>query len=338
MKTLLIKAGVLASVFFAQHVSAQTITGSGSTNYVPKFTGSTTIGNSNMYINSTYNTGIGTTTASTLMHIVSNTVNGSSSNYLNMRLEKSLGGNQDNYLDFLFTSNPGGGGFTAGNGSLSLRMNNTYGTSDMIFMQNPTTLGFILKSSGNFGIATVSPSERFQVDGGNMLVRGTNNFASSGHKAFLYLGSTSHFISATSGTGVSIGTSGYSNGLLHILQSGKVAIGDGSTFTSMPGTYKLYVDDGILTEKVRVAVYGSGSWADYVFAPGYRLRPLSEVEQFIQTNKHLPEVPSADDVVEKGIDVASMDATLLKKVEELTLYIIEQNKRIEKLEKERGRK
>jgi len=329
---------IAALVGVMQPAQAQQVTGSGTNNYVPKFTSTgSTIGNSVIVSNGT-NAGIGTTAPATLMHIVGTNANGSGSAWMNMRLEKSLISNQDNYVDFLFTSNPGGAGFTAGNGTFSLRMNNNNNTSDMCFMHTPTALGFILKSTGRFGIGVVSPSEQFQVDNGNALVRGSNNFASNGHTASMFLGSSSYFITAEKSVGISIGTPNYSSGLLRVLESGKVAIGSGSSFTSLPGTYKLYVDDGILTEKVRVAVYGSGSWADYVFADDYKLRPLSEVEKFIKAEKHLPEVPSADEVAEQGIDMAEMDATLLKKVEELTLYIIEQNKRIEKLEKELEKK
>jgi len=68
---------------------------------------------------------------------------------------------------------------------------------------------------------------------------------------------------------------------------------------------------------------------DYVFASSYRLRPLAEVERYVQENKHLPEVPSAAEVAANGQNVADMQNTLLKKVEELTLYLIEQNKQLE---------
>ncbi|HAA16964.1 MAG TPA: hypothetical protein DCE41_36735, partial [Cytophagales bacterium] len=64
-------------------------------------------------------------------------------------------------------------------------------------------------------------------------------------------------------------------------------------------------------------------WADYVFAPSYRLRPLSEVAAFIEENQHLPEVPSAEEVAETGYDQVALNATLLQKIEELTLYVIE---------------
>lgn len=75
-------------------------------------------------------------------------------------------------------------------------------------------------------------------------------------------------------------------------------------------------------------------WPDYVFTPDYKLRPLNEVEQYINNNGHLPEVPSEAMVEENGINLAEMHATLLKKVEELTLYAIQQQKEIEGLKKQ----
>ncbi|MBK9578758.1 MAG: hypothetical protein IPO40_16930 [Fibrobacteres bacterium] len=72
--------------------------------------------------------------------------------------------------------------------------------------------------------------------------------------------------------------------------------------------------------------------ADYVFEPDYKLAPLSEVEEYIKANKHLPEVPSASEMEASGVDLAKMNMLLLKKVEELTLHAIEQNKRLESQE------
>lgn len=71
---------------------------------------------------------------------------------------------------------------------------------------------------------------------------------------------------------------------------------------------------------------------DYVFEPGYKLTSLHETELFVSKNKHLPEIPSAAQMKNNGIDLAEMNMKLLQKVEELTLHAIEQNKRIEKLE------
>lgn len=122
--------------------------------------------------------------------------------------------------------------------------------------------------------------------------------------------------------------------LFRINQNGKVRIGNGTNDLKTPDGYKLFVEDGILTEKVKVAVKTTANWADYVFAEDYKLMPLNEVEQFTKDNKHLPNVPSAKEMTVDGLDVAKMDAKLLEKVEELTLYLIEQNKVNEKQAKE----
>jgi len=66
--------------------------------------------------------------------------------------------------------------------------------------------------------------------------------------------------------------------------------------------------------------------------PNYNLMPLKELEQYILKNKHLPEVPTQNEISKDGMDVYEMNAILLKKVEELTLYVIEQQKQIEQLE------
>lgn len=73
-------------------------------------------------------------------------------------------------------------------------------------------------------------------------------------------------------------------------------------------------------------------WSDYVFDSAYRLVPLAQVAQFVKLNKHLPDVPTADSVIRNGIDVGANQALLLRKIEELTLYIIEQENRIKELE------
>jgi hypothetical protein len=98
--------------------------------------------------------------------------------------------------------------------------------------------------------------------------------------------------------------------------------------------YGLYVGNGILTEKVKVAVSTTSNWSDYVFSKDYRLLSLGQVEAYVKKNKHLPGVPSAEEVVKEGIDMATMDAKLLEKIEELTLYMIEMKKESDMLKKE----
>jgi hypothetical protein len=119
---------------------------------------------------------------------------------------------------------------------------------------------------------------------------------------------------------------------VRIYKDGKMAIGADDMNT--PSGYKLYVEEGILTAKLKVAVKNSSEWSDYVFADNYKLNSLHDVESYINTNKHLPGVPSANEVVKSGVDMAQMDATLLKKIEELTLYSIQQQKQIEQLQGE----
>lgn len=82
---------------------------------------------------------------------------------------------------------------------------------------------------------------------------------------------------------------------------------------------------GVCTKEIKVE---NNNWPDYVFESSYKLRPLSQVEYFIKSNGRLPEMPSAREVKENGLEVGANQAMLLKKIEELTLYIIEQEKQM----------
>ena len=75
-------------------------------------------------------------------------------------------------------------------------------------------------------------------------------------------------------------------------------------------------------------------WADDVFDEDYPLPTLADVEDFVREEHHLPGVPSGVEIEESGMDVAATNVTMLRKIEELTLYMIEQNKRLERLERE----
>jgi hypothetical protein len=117
------------------------------------------------------------------------------------------------------------------------------------------------------------------------------------------------------------GTNIYNN------NTGSISIGT----TSFPTGYKLAVGGKIIAEEVMVKTVAT--WPDYVFGKDYQLKPLSEIENHIKTYGHLPEVPSAQEVKKNGIALSEMDQILLKKVEEMTLYILELEKRVKKLEK-----
>jgi hypothetical protein len=113
---------------------------------------------------------------------------------------------------------------------------------------------------------------------------------------------------------------------LRIRSDGNVGIG-----TADPGIYKLAVNGTIHSKKVIIDLIG---WPDYVFNPTYNLKPLSEVKAYIVENHHLPEMPSEKEVADKGVDLGEINKLLTKKVEELTLYLIDQQKQIDQLKKQ----
>lgn len=94
---------------------------------------------------------------------------------------------------------------------------------------------------------------------------------------------------------------------------------------------KLAVNGTITSKEVVVTIDG---WSDFVFNKNYKLKNLEEVESFIKENNHLPDIPSESEVLENGIHLGEMDAKVLQKIEELTLYMIEMDKRINSLETE----
>jgi len=112
---------------------------------------------------------------------------------------------------------------------------------------------------------------------------------------------------------------------------GRVRIGN---VTSSHDGYKLFVEEGILTEKVKVAIKNSEDWFDNVFEKNYALMPLHELSKYIEQNKHLPDVPTTSEVMQQGVDLGKMNGILLKKVEELTLYMIDIKKELDQTKKE----
>ncbi len=126
----------------------------------------------------------------------------------------------------------------------------------------------------------------------------------------------------------------WSRPIFSVRSTGKVMMGISWDNNLMPtcadcSDYRLFVKDGIRTEKVKVDIAVSNGWADYVFKDDYQLRSLKEVENFIKDNGHLPEVPSEKEAIENGIELKAMNILLLKKIEELTLYIIQQSQEID---------
>ena len=171
----------------------------------------------------------------------------------------------------------------------------------------------ILDNSAGFGQGSM---DFYTIGGANPL---TNN-PSARWRAVDDSNYSAHMYFETKDTGSG---GGNMNVRLSILSSGNVGIG-----TASP-QHLLHVAGTIGAEEVIVSPTG----ADYVFDSGYRLAPLSEVKQYIQSNHHLPDVPSAADMHGNGIGVGEMQTKLLAKIEELTLHLIQAEERIQQLEK-----
>jgi hypothetical protein len=198
-------------------------------------------------------------------------------------------------------------------------------------------------STGNAGIGTTTPSYDLEIQSSSgaadmLLQRGSNWLrpivGAGGGGMYFYRNSYFVFSPAknqTDGNPIK-STSLYIYGDQHSTYPGQMTFG-----TATPGdNSKFTVAGRIRSEEVQVV--NDVEAPDYVFASDYQLRSLDEVETFIQENKHLPEIPSAAEFCENGVMLGEMSFDLLKKVEELTLYFIQLNKKIENLEAELGKK
>lgn len=211
--------------------------------------------------------------------------------------------------------------------------------SSQLFAQNK------LEHSGYVGISTPNPIADLEVNG-RFLIGGANLDRNGDLRDLSYLSNSgkmligwnrsagmgeTNFIS-NQGPGGSGGFSFYNytnDGDLKLLMlmNGNGNIGIGTN----PVSDRFSVDGRIRAREVVVTDMG---WADHVFDDRYRLPKLSEVGRYIAINKHLPGIPSAKEVSENGVRVGEMQARLLEKIEELTLHMIAQEKRIDAQEKE----
>ena len=205
----------------------------------------------------------------------------------------------------------------------------------------------IYYNTGNVGIGTTSPSEKLELNGGifinsdiastdifKMATLSTENLpvvkigVDNYKRANLTLGIWTEPQEGGDNLAGNIEDKIFFNagGTSYLINNGGLAIGK----TTVISGYSMDVNGKIRANEIVVNTGG----ADFVFEDKYNLKSLEEVENFIKENKHLPEIPSATEVQENGVSVGEMQTKLLQKIEELTLYLIDQNKSIQELKEE----
>ncbi|RZT00336.1 TMF family protein [Aquimarina brevivitae] len=199
-----------------------------------------------------------------------------------------------------------------------IRYNNS--DNSLSFRTNGGDDKLLITASGNVGIGSTNPDAKLRVQGLHSLARFKTDIdgrfeiqatrsTSNSNITDLVLSSQNHIVLDPNVSGT----------------NGNVGIG---TYTP---DAKLAVNGTIHSKEVKVDLVG---WPDYVFEPEYNLPTLQEVEQHINEKGHLQNIPSAAEVEKEGVQLGEMNAKLLQKIEELTLYMIEQNKKTAQLQKE----
>jgi hypothetical protein len=343
---------IAALILFQKITSGQNVTSSSNTSdYIPKYIGTNQIGNSQIYdagagVILGKNITLGTRTNSTGF-------NGNTSGLSINNVAEIRGADYDNppaltwhyenratrhiildgsgRMNVVSPSGENGGvAIFQVNGNDVLHLGNYYSYVLPLSGGNITGLikGTDAQFSGNLGIGTNNPDQKLTIKGGGIGFDGNSGdkklyAPTDGVLEWMTHDYASEHAFAVSHQGqkrVYLNTNGnsYFNG-------GNVGIG-----TSSP-TEKLSVNGNIRSKKLIVTQNG---WADYVFNDEYYLRPLTQVERFIKENKHLPDMPTAKEVAKEGVDIGATQALLLKKIEELTLYIIEIKKEDEQTKKD----
>lgn len=217
------------------------------------------------------------------------------------------------------------------------------GGKDIVFVTGTTPkVSMVVSGNGNVGIGpgVTVPSQRLYVNGNIAL--NTGNFLGKGLQdvfSVATVGGASHFqphcgmqwiTDEWNTSGQTWWVSSYAGIKFFTHATTRMAItGDGFVgIGTVAPQSELAVNGTITTKKIKVTQTG---WADFVFAKDYALPSIYAVENYIKENKHLPDVPSAAEVEKDGQDLGDMNKVLLKKVEELTLYVIELQKQVDAL-------
>ncbi|TCC87304.1 hypothetical protein EZ428_21635 [Pedobacter frigiditerrae] len=216
----------------------------------------------------------------------------------------------------------------------------TYGTSDKLYI------------NGNVGIGTNNPQAKLDIFSAdntavNPLLSIRSNFHVVGNYGMIRFGDYTQTTNYQKGAVIFESVSGAARGKFHIALentdgSNSVSLADAKLTVQPDGNVgigtmtpneKLAVNGKIRAKEIRVEP-NPATWPDYVFEADYKIVTLEELEHYVKTNKHLPEMPTAKEVGVNGLELGEMNRLLLKKVEELTLLLIEQAKEVKQLKHE----
>jgi len=220
-----------------------------------------------------------------------------------------------------------GGTLTGSTGNSVVLANRWADPSGHLHFATQNIVRMTLAGSGNLGIGTTAPADKLQIgaaitlhDGGHKIIGfgyspTTGQALMTGYPAGVRWNPTSGYMAfEVDGTSRTSGQGVVPTERMRITKDGNVGIG------TINPTQKLSVNGTIRAKEV---VIEATPWPDDVFAPGYALPTVDDVAAHIEAEGHLPGVPSAATVADEGIALGEMQKTLLRKVEELTLYVIE---------------
>lgn len=203
--------------------------------------------------------------------------------------------------------------------------------SDDAQISNDNKVINIPRSTGYVGIGTLNPEYKLELNEGDVGLKGFNTSRYIRFSEINYRGAYINYDGSSNVLHIGVhedDNKNISNDIKVISiprNTGNVGIG-----VEDPGLWKLAVKGKIRAEEIKVET----GWADYVFKEGYNLPTLEEVEKYIKERGHLINIPSAKEVEANGVELGEMNKLLLEKIEELTLYTLQQQKEINKYQKD----